>query len=40
MQARHAMELDLRKAVVNGEFEVYFQPIVELDNGHITSSRR
>jgi diguanylate cyclase (GGDEF)-like protein len=36
MQARHALELDLRKAVLGGEFEVYYQPIVDLKSGEIT----
>jgi diguanylate cyclase (GGDEF)-like protein/PAS domain S-box-containing protein len=36
MQARHALETDLRKAVTAGEFEVYYQPIVELAGGRIT----
>ena len=30
MQARRALELDLRKALVNGEFELYYQPLVNL----------
>ena len=30
MQARHALEVDLRKAIAHGEFEVYYQPIVEV----------
>jgi diguanylate cyclase (GGDEF)-like protein/PAS domain S-box-containing protein len=30
MQERHALELDLRKAIDRGEFEVYYQPIVEV----------
>jgi predicted signal transduction protein with EAL and GGDEF domain len=30
MQARRNLELDLRKAIVNGEFEVYYQPLVNL----------
>ncbi len=37
MQARRALELDLRKAVVNGEFEVYYQPIVDIKTGQIKS---
>jgi len=37
MQARHALELDLRKALLAGEFEMYYQPIVELSSGKVTS---
>ncbi len=37
MQARRALELDLRKAIVNGEFELYYQPIVDVKTKHITS---
>ncbi|MDO8877187.1 MAG: EAL domain-containing protein [Pseudolabrys sp.] len=37
MQARHALELDLRKAVKNGEFELYYQPIVDIKSGQISS---
>jgi diguanylate cyclase (GGDEF)-like protein len=37
MQARRVLELDLRRAVVNGEFEVYYQPIIDLKSGQITS---
>jgi diguanylate cyclase (GGDEF)-like protein len=36
MQARHALEIDLRQALVHGEFEVYYQPIVSLENEAIT----
>ena len=36
MQARRRMEIDLRKAVVNREFELDYQPIIELKNGRIT----
>lgn len=31
MQARHALELDLRKALGNGEFELYYHPLVNLE---------
>jgi diguanylate cyclase (GGDEF)-like protein len=37
MQARRALELDLRKAIVNGEFELYYQPIIDVKSGQITS---
>jgi diguanylate cyclase (GGDEF)-like protein len=37
MQARRALELDLRKALVNGEFEVFYQPIVDVKTGQITT---
>ena len=37
MQARHAIEMDLRKAIVNGEFELYYQPIVDLKSNQVTS---
>jgi diguanylate cyclase (GGDEF)-like protein len=30
MQARRALELDLRRAIANGEFELYYQPLVNL----------
>ena len=30
MQARRVLELDLRKAIVNGEFELYYQPIIDV----------
>ncbi len=37
MQARRALELDLRKAIVNGEFELYYQPIIDVKTKQITS---
>jgi len=37
MQARHALEQDLRKAIVNGEFELYYQPIIDVKTRRITS---
>ncbi len=36
LQARHALELDLRKALTNGEFEVYYQPLIHLSTGKVT----
>ncbi len=35
-QARRALELDLRNAVTAGEFEVFYQPIVNLTENRIT----
>ncbi|HEX4893227.1 MAG TPA: EAL domain-containing protein [Hyphomicrobiaceae bacterium] len=37
MQARRQMELDLRKAITAGEFELYYQPIVSSTTGRIRS---
>ena len=37
MQARRALELDLRRAVANGEFELYYQPLVDLVTGKISA---
>jgi diguanylate cyclase (GGDEF)-like protein len=36
MQARRELELDLRKAIVAEEFELYFQPLVHLERQRIT----
>jgi diguanylate cyclase (GGDEF)-like protein/PAS domain S-box-containing protein len=36
MQARRTLELDLRKAIVNGEFELFYQPIAGVKTGQIT----
>jgi diguanylate cyclase (GGDEF)-like protein len=36
MQARRAMECDLRQALVAGQFELYYQPIVSLVGNEIT----
>jgi diguanylate cyclase (GGDEF)-like protein len=37
MRERRVLELDLRKAIVSGEFELYYQPIIDLRTGQITS---
>jgi len=37
MQERRALELDLRKAVANGEFTLNYQPIVNLETGMVTT---
>jgi diguanylate cyclase (GGDEF)-like protein len=36
MHARRALEVDLRKALVNGEFELYYQPFVNLERNEIS----
>jgi diguanylate cyclase (GGDEF)-like protein/PAS domain S-box-containing protein len=35
MQARHNLELDLRKALIAGEFELYYQPLVDLPSNEV-----
>ncbi|MGQ7791071.1 putative bifunctional diguanylate cyclase/phosphodiesterase [Faunimonas sp. B44] len=37
MQARRALELDLRKALTNGEFEIHYQPLVNIETHTITA---
>jgi diguanylate cyclase (GGDEF)-like protein len=37
MQARRVLELDLRKALINCEFELYYQPVVNLVSDEITA---
>jgi EAL domain-containing protein (putative c-di-GMP-specific phosphodiesterase class I) len=36
MQARRALELGLRHALTNGEFELHYQPLVNLERDEIT----
>lgn len=36
MIARHALERDLRRALVNGEFDIQYQPLVNLEDGRIS----
>jgi diguanylate cyclase (GGDEF)-like protein/PAS domain S-box-containing protein len=36
IQNRRALELDLRKALANGEFELLYQPLINLPNDEIT----
>jgi|GEM_PF-802072 len=37
MQARRALECDLRKALARGEFELYYQPVVDLASNRMSS---
>nr|WP_295462683.1 EAL domain-containing protein [Mesorhizobium sp.] len=37
MQARRTLELDLRKAIVNHEFELNYQPIIDVKTNRVTS---
>ena len=37
LQARRALEMDLRKAIVSGEFELCYQPLVNLESEEISS---
>jgi diguanylate cyclase (GGDEF)-like protein len=36
MQARRDLERDLRNALVNGEFELHYQPVIDLQSGEIS----
>jgi EAL domain-containing protein (putative c-di-GMP-specific phosphodiesterase class I) len=37
MKARRALELSLGKALENGEFELFYQPVLNLDQGSVQS---
>ena len=39
MQAFRALELDLRKAIMNGEFELYYQPIINGEDSGVNRRR-
>jgi diguanylate cyclase (GGDEF)-like protein len=36
MQARRTLEMDLRKAIANGEFELLYQPLVDMKTEYVT----
>lgn len=36
MQARRALEIDLRRALVKSEFEIFYQPLVNLENNQVS----
>ena len=36
VQARRALELDLRKAITNGEFELVYQPLIDMRTNHVS----
>src|SRR5262249_56055978 len=36
VKARRTLELDLRNAIVNGEFELYYQPLLNLEYQQIS----
>ncbi len=36
IQARRMLELDLRKAFANGEFELFYQPLIQLDTNAVS----
>ena len=36
MQVRRRLEIDLRKAIANGEFELFYQPLVDMQTERVT----
>jgi len=37
LRLRRALEIDLNNAITNNEFEAYYQPLVDIDTGHISA---
>ena len=37
MKARRELDMDLRKALANGEFDLHYQPLVNIQNNEITA---
>jgi diguanylate cyclase (GGDEF)-like protein/PAS domain S-box-containing protein len=37
MQARRSLEIDLRKALAGGEFELFYQPVIDLKTQNVTA---
>ena len=37
MKARRELDMDLRKALANGEFQLHYQPLVNIENNEITA---
>ena len=37
LQARRELELDLRKAIARREFDLHYQPLVDLSSGKVTA---
>ena len=36
MQARRTLEIDLRRAIAKGKFELFYQPLVDMRTEHVT----
>jgi diguanylate cyclase (GGDEF)-like protein len=36
MRARHSLEVDLRRAIIEGNFEVYYQPVIDLQSNRVS----
>jgi diguanylate cyclase (GGDEF)-like protein len=40
LQARRSLEMDLRRAIADGGFEIHYQPVVDLRSDEVTGARR